>query len=478
MRATRSPDAPAMTGVLVPAQSSGYIGNSGRGQYLWYPIDHPNPVPDSLGSGVKDVYARVLWREIESTQRGVYNWAPLDQYRTLAAARGGRFGFRIMPFHQGIAQSLPDDVIALASTRWIDIDGLSHALPDWNDQAYIDRWQEIMQAAAARYNDDPYCYSVDVGAYGNWGEGHNWPYEDQYPGPNGQTEATVATLQQYIRIAADAFTNTWVYYNPFQAKQDDTYSGRISAEVMQYALDYSDMIAPRTDAFGGGNVQWTTNDIMSTAQAAAAANSVPLNNQPFGRWRIAPVTAEWPGTISPGGNDGSFAEGVQQVGDWHISLVSNANYFDDDNGYTSYSPSEQAAFDSVMIQAGFTYRVTHATCSWTNSRLTAAVTWTNTGVSPTYDVWQVQYQLRDVNDTVIATIQSPLDLRNIRTSDDSLVDTVDIMAASPLTGTETLHTRVIDPSGTLEPMLLGFGTRASDGAHRIGQLSDNTPLPG
>ena len=71
-----------------------YLGGSGRGQYLWYPAEHPNPVPPTLGGAVTDTYLRMLWREVEATPM-VYNWAGVDA--ALAAAAARRFHFMPAP---------------------------------------------------------------------------------------------------------------------------------------------------------------------------------------------------------------------------------------------------------------------------------------------------------------------------------------------------------------------------------------------
>lgn len=53
-----------------------------------------------------------------------------------------------------------------------------------------------MQALGQRFNGDPRLAYVDVGGYGNWGEGHNWPYEQQYQ--SGGSQET----QQEISLAS------------------------------------------------------------------------------------------------------------------------------------------------------------------------------------------------------------------------------------------------------------------------------------
>lgn len=443
-----------------------YVGGSGRGQYLWYPSDHPNPVPASL-TGVVDSYSRILWRDVE-VQEGVYNWASLDAQLVAAQSRGGRHGIRFMPFHQGVANSLPDDVAALPSTRSVTIEGVAHRLPDWNDNAYLTRWDQLMAAVAARYDTDPRLYSIDVGGYGNWGEGHNWPYESSYPGPAGQTEGTVATLQAIIRSAATRFARTWVYYNPFVYRVDGATNLAGSAALVNYALGQSPRVGIRTDSIGGGSIQGTTIDIFAAAESTSTATG---SGRPMGRWTIAPATAEWPGGSSgwgiyPGSTDAGFAAGAQQIWDWHVSLISNANFFDDDNGYAAFSAGERAAFDDAMRAAGYRYRIEGVVGRKAPSGgASLRVSWRQAGSAPTYDEWQVSYRLTPVAGASVVGV-SGLDLRQ---KVGAFTDSVTI--ASPPAGRCKVAVRATNDTCTyVAPMRIASGVRSGDGWHDIGEL--------
>ena len=452
---------------LVPAQAAAttYLGGTGRGQYLWYEQDHPAPVPPGLPD-VVDSYDRMLWREVE-VQEGVYQWGQLDARLTQAQARGGRHGIRFMPFHQGWPNCLPDDVAALPSTRDITLDGVTSRLPDWNDPAYLARWDQLMAAAAARYDNDPRLYSIDVSGYGNWGEGHNYPYEDEYPGPGGETEGTTATLQAIIRSATDHWHNTWIYYNPQVLRSSGTFDLAGSAALINYALGQSDRVGVRTDALGGGDVQSVTYDTVMAAQQAAI--SVPENDRPLGRWRIAPATAEWSGLISPGGaaGEGSFQQGAQQVRDWHISMVPNANFYDDDNGYVSFSDAERAAFDDACRVSGYRYAVSGVRFGMGSGSAGLAVTWVNAGSAPTYDQWAVSYQLTRVDTGAEVTAASSLDLRSV--AQGAVVDAVALAGVQP--GAHVLAVRATNTTCPYaSPLRFASGDRDGQGWHALGDI--------
>lgn len=446
-----------------------YLGGSGRGQYLWYPAEHPNPVPPTLGGAVTDTYLRMLWREVEATPM-VYNWAGVDAALAAAAARGGRLGIRFMPFHAGVANCLPDDLAAAASTRTITLDGVASRLPDWNSATYLARWAELMAAVAARYDNDARLYSIDVGGYGNWGEGHNFPYEGQYPGPGGQTEGTTASLQAIIRAATSNFSNTWIYFNPFMLRTGGALDVAGSGALLNYALAQSPRVGLRTDALGGGTIQGATLDIVAAAESAATG---PTNDRPLGRWRTAPATSEWPGGtttwgIRPGGTDGGFAAGARQVRDWHISLVSNGNFHDDDNGYVAYSPAERAAFDDACRSAGYRYAVTGLRAGLSGG--TTAVlpsTWVNTGSAPTYDEWAVAVRLV-AGDGQTATGTAALDLRTVLPGS----PVTDVVTVSGVTaGRWSVQVRATNMTCPYaSPLQFASGYRDGQGWHTLGDV--------
>ena len=136
------------------------IVNSGRGEYLWLaqPKD-PAWWPDLI-----DEYARdaIAWKTVEPSQ-GVYDFTVIEQRLAAAAARGGRFGFRVMPM-------LGIDETRLAPS-WVPMTTVNgHTYPAWNNASYITAWTNLVTAIGTHFNGDPRLWFMDISGAGTGGE--------------------------------------------------------------------------------------------------------------------------------------------------------------------------------------------------------------------------------------------------------------------------------------------------------------------
>ena len=128
------------------------------------------------------------------------------------------------------------------------------------------------------------------------------------------------------------------------------------------------------------------------------------------RWRTAPVVTEWC-TFQPDGATAFFQQAIEDTVNYHVSLVaSNVSC-----GNTP-SPDTYDIWARTNKYAGYRYAITSATgpaSATPGSALPITVRWTNFGTAPSYDNWQVVYELRDSDNAVVKTVQSALALRDI-----------------------------------------------------------------
>jgi hypothetical protein len=104
--------------------------------------------------------------------------------------------------------------------------------------------------------------------------------------------------------------------------------------------------------------------------------------------------------------------------------------------------------------------------------------WANLGVTPAYERWTVQFQLRHGATTIWQTASS-LNLETfLPTADQSVSDPWQIPASIP-PGTYDLLVVVTDPSGYRRPLPLAIDGQLADGSYRVGsvQVADS-PHPG
>lgn len=461
-----------------PAQISGHIAGPERGQYLWYPDEYPTSVPASLSAA--DSYARFTWRQIEP-RPGAYDFSAIDAHIAKARARGGTFSFRVMPVCSwcGSPNALPADLDASPRT-WSHTlsDGEVIRVPDWNDPAYLTRWDGLMKVLGARYDTDPAVGYVDTGGYGNWGEGHNWPYESSYPRPSGQRSATVATANAIVGSVVRHFSKSFVLHSPFQMRSDAQrrYDPEATWAALRSALTMSRRVGIRNDCLGGGSIQAFAVQVLRDSQSRAEAEGVALEDRPLDRWRVAPFVTEWCDSIDPSGRDGTFAQGAKQVSDFHVSLLSNGNF---KGALGDYPAAERAAFMKANENAGYRYAVDSVRVASTRAggagtgrvSTTISARWTNSCVAPTYRGWTVQYDLRDAHGSTVARATSDLRLSGLLGAGEAVDDTVTLATSSLRPGSYSLHVRVLDDEGYRPAMAIASGVRAGDGSYRLGTVA-------
>ena len=93
---------------------------------------------------------------------------------------------------------------------------------------------------------------------------------------------------------------------------------------------------------------------------------------------------------------------------YHVSLVAS--------NVMAPSPDMYDMWARTNKYAGYRYAVTSATVPASapaGSALRITVRWKNSGTAPSYDNWQVSYEVRNDADKVVGIVQSGLSLRDI-----------------------------------------------------------------
>src|SRR4029077_12337139 len=125
-----------------------------------------------------------------------------------------------------------------------------------------------------------------------------------------------------------------------------------------------------------------------------------------------PFITEWCGNISPGSN--LFTTyGLPQVSQYHVSMLSNGNYSGDISLFTQ---SEINSFIQANKTAGFRYVLNNATLPGTlnpGARFTLSSSWSNVNVAPTYDTWNVVYELKNSSGAIPWSFISTVNLKSL-----------------------------------------------------------------
>jgi hypothetical protein len=120
----------------------------------------------------------------------------------------------------------------------------------------------------------------------------------------------------------------------------------------------------------------------------------------------------------------------------------------------------------------------------TGTPFSLSLNWKNVGISPTYDNWDVVYELKNSGGTTVWTGTSALKLRLFLPQANATVQTDNLtVPTSVAAGTYSLILYAKDPTGYRQPLTLAITGRRSDGGYVLrssvnvttGANQSNTP---
>ena len=116
------------------------------------------------------IYLRLAWAYLEP-EEGKFNWEVIDKIIEPYAAAGVGISFRITckETDAKMRYSIPQWV-QIAGAKGTDLDNAWE--PDYGDSVFLEKLGNFHKAFAARYANKDYVRYIDVGSYGDWGEGH------------------------------------------------------------------------------------------------------------------------------------------------------------------------------------------------------------------------------------------------------------------------------------------------------------------
>jgi hypothetical protein len=414
------------------------LANPMRGQYRWmgYPSQLATP-----WQAPADVYYRdqTYWGRLERT-RGAYDFSYIETGLKAAAAARGKFGFRVFAYCPGCWMEKREDQAAFppvtptylpvqagTGTVYGPNNRLISTTPDWNNEAFLSRWEALWTELGKRYANDPRLGYVDVGGYGKYGE---WWVDRATP------RITDANGQRMIKAVTSAFPTKHVLLNTMTP-----------VPFTMAAITANPNLGLRTDSLGCPNMYSMVTDPNDTRLSTV--------------WKTRPFFSEW-------GTTGDPVAGTEQVSKWHVSTTSSRNMR---LMYDAMTPTQQAAYRQAMSTAGYRYSISRLSVGAVRpgQPVSVSLAMKNTGSAPTYDPWTVQLRFTSSTGHLAATLPLTIDLRKQLPGSRTYSQTV-AAPAGLATGTYTVSVAVVDPSGYLAPMALANTSRLSDGSYRLGRV--------
>ncbi|WP_374024729.1 beta-galactosidase [Mycobacterium sp. HNNTM2301] len=408
---TSSTEGAITTEMSVIPYSAPDIPNPGRGMYDWNGvIDFPVGSAASWPVG-PEYYLRCNWSDIQ-TRNGTYDWAFLDHHVETAASNGQRLALCVMPINPWRANGVPNYLRGTSAVTAYRYGGATWYEPNYNDPEYLAAACEFITALGTRYDKDERLAWFEVSLYGDWSEGHcsqsindlglavASPAESMaalghWDGYRQQL-ITLASITQLVNAHISAFPNTQLICPGGGACYPIPkllYAAYTAAEIAKPpGFRYDGLSAPRT-WFLAPLPTWA----IDPASYYVSIND-PLVAVMMRQWQIAPIPSE----------QGDYT-------DYDSCLVNVVNY-----GVTLVaSQNAGATTDSLGLAikySGYRYAVSSVTAPPSipqGDGLPIEVTWTNYNVCPTYDNWQIVYQLRNNAGTVVSSLESSFNLRTL-----------------------------------------------------------------
>jgi hypothetical protein len=442
---TAAPQTVTFTPPVLPLSAPELV-NPGRGLYRWLGQEQ---VSEPFARRSFDAYARYTWRDLERSE-GRYDFSRIERDMAQAQREGRQFALRIRTVVSETGTQIPDYLMGRMERGWwrdYNGDGRQDTyVPDWNDADFRDRFTRLIAALAATYDGDPRLRYVDIGGYGNWGEWHMHRFP--YPSPSGARAATWEARTAIVDAHIDAFTRT-----PLLMLTDDR-------AALRYALSRSPRIGWRRDSLGNSHFDRIQRD---------GATWALLKD----RWQSAPVVVEF---FHPRGQTDPASQqlALDQVRRYHVSLVGNGNTF----AWEGMSRAGKDAFVAMAKAAGYRLALRQLSLPATltpGQSFALEAAWSNEGVAPLYDPWQVVVQLRqrDASQPVWEQALSQ-DLRTLMPTNDTTptvwTEQLTLPTSVPA-GQYELALVVRDPTGYFGPLTLANGNRAADGSYALGTIS-------
>ena len=433
---------PSVT-TFTPTEIDSVLTNPYMGWAPWA-SGGPYSQPHSL------VYINVTWRELEPT-KGNYAFDAFERENKFSywSANGKKIILRInMDYPESTShKDIPDWLYNELSGdgTWYDIDWGKGFSPNYSNPKLIAYHRTLINALAARYNNDKRVPIIALGSLGQWGEFHTKKSSSfTIPFPK------VAISDQYVQPYVDYFTNKMlIMRRPFQIAKsngmglfNDSFGS--SSQTYDYFVDY----------INNGYTDYLTGE---------KHPAMP------DYWKTAPSGGEianYPGLTYL--QDSTINTSLQMLRDSHTSWLGPCG-----PGSQPTGTSLQANFDKMLKTMGYRFvlqTVSHQSQAEPGSSLDVSMKWQNKGVAPFYYKWPLELSLSDSNGNIVAKSTTSEDIRTWLPGSKSVAHGLNI-PSSLAAGTYNLCVGILDPDTGLPGINLAISGKRPDGRYTLSQIN-------
>ena len=454
--------------------------NPGRGAEQWHDRTDVDVPTEGVKTTALDVYYRFVWTRLEGRTQGSYNWSYFDGLINAAIQKRQKFSFGIMTVYpegtsneglqdfDGGTAAYPEYLHNLMqSESTTDWKSGSSWIPNYNSNHYLGRLLALNQELnnhieTASYSGIKYkdvVQFVDIRGYGSWGEWHSAGIVDntnQYP---AGTFPTVASFKKIVDAHTKGFPN--IQLVAMIASFDAGWLGNTNnpPEVAHYILTTKNnrgLIGWRRDQWGATDNY--LKDYLENNNRSFAG--VIFKTLIMDRWKTAPITGE-----PPSWNPGDYHDLERQVRLYHATSFGNGNYGPEMNS------TIQQRVRAASKATGYRLKIINGQAPDTllrNKAFTIKTVWQNTGIAPTYENWNVVFELQNATNAVVWSGNSTRVLRLFlpAATGSATTDNFTLPATMPA-GIYKLVIRVKDPNNYSPNIRLAINGRNADGSYTV-----------
>ncbi len=397
-----------------------------------------------------DASLRVTWRQLQPVDPRTlppdapddrrYDFSAIDDTLNKLGARNMRLTLRVQSYNSCCNSSyqdntnieIPDWVRASAgaSTNYTapansPTPGVTQVVPNWNDQAYLRGFADLLAALGRRYDGDERLSVFEFSGYGDFSENHIAYLRDTLgapgPGPDESQSAlgyysqfrdqsiTKASIAQLVAANVNAFPHTQMVVNPDNPE--------ITRELLADDVTKK-LVAPvgiRSDCLG---VQAPLPAWAESSGSQYVQSNDGLVNAIKQRLASGLVITEWCGL--PNGTDPQsyYEKGLHDVIRYQVSMTSSIN-FPDRSSTSAMDPKLYLIWAQANASAGYRYSVEARPGSQSiqdskqGNVASISVAWTNYGSAAATENWVPGYRLVDFAGTVVRTLPATVNLKTL-----------------------------------------------------------------
>lgn len=464
--------------------------------------------------GTDDVNVRIDWRLLQprdprtlppnGPDNEKFDFTALDEAVATAAQQGRRFGFRITSFNSCCETSYPHNTdisvpdwlqsVSGATQNYVH-DGITYVIPDWNNEAYLSYFAELLAALGRRYDRDERIALFEMSGYGDFSENHVAFMSNTLGIPAPSPSDSEAQLGYFSQYSDQFITKQSIEYlvaaNLAAFPNTQIITAMLNPEIVKQMFRDSPLLRNRKKPVGiradGLGVYAPIPDWAAQRDSYYVRNNDPINQVVADRYKVAPIVTEWiPQIPSDTSTTDYYLTGLRDVVNYHVSMTASTG-FPAQSSNKPMSPDDFTIWSRANKFSGYRYAVI---ATGTPIQATAGkpvripLRWTNFGSAPTYENWQPEFEVQSDTGAVVRTVTDPVDLHTLvadqRFEDDNSVPaahTVDsnLVIGDLPRGNYSVRVRVAwhehkpDATHTMDypPMQLAQPGRAADGTYPI-----------